>query len=89
MTLKEVRSDAPDEAALGEARHGYDLVIVGIGAQWGLEDKVFGLQRERIIRDAPGSLLVVSDASPATAAESTSEAANDGATAVRVLPARS
>ncbi|QDE65745.1 MULTISPECIES: cation:proton antiporter domain-containing protein [Myxococcus] len=89
VTLKVVRSDAPDEAALEEARHGYDLVIVGIGAQWGLEDKLFGLHRERIIRDVPGSLLVVCDASPATAAESTSESSNDGASAARVLPARS
>ena len=37
----------------------YDLVVVGVGSEWGLEDKLFGVQRERIVRDAPGSLLLV------------------------------
>jgi Kef-type K+ transport system membrane component KefB/nucleotide-binding universal stress UspA family protein len=64
VRLKVVRHDAPDEAALEEARHGYDLVVVGVGAQWGLEDRLFGLHRERIIRDAPGSLLVVRHPEP-------------------------
>ncbi len=89
VTLKAVRSAAPDEAALDEARRGYDLVIVGMGAQWGLEDKVFGLQRERIVRDVPGSMLVVCDATPEPAAEATSEAVGAGAHAARALPVRS
>ena len=69
VRLKVVRHDAPDEAALEEARHGYDLVVVGVGAQWGLEDRLFGLHRERIIRDAPGSLLVVRHPEHAPAVE--------------------
>ncbi|RKG99371.1 cation/H(+) antiporter [Corallococcus sp. CA053C] len=59
VKLKVVRHASPEEAALEEARAGYDLVVVGVGAEWGLEDKLFGVQRERIVRDAPGSLLLV------------------------------
>jgi nucleotide-binding universal stress UspA family protein len=84
VRLKVVRHDAPDEAALEEARHGYDLVVVGVGAQWGLEDRLFGLHRERIIRDAPGSLLVVRHPEPAPAAEATGEARDSE----RAMPAR-
>jgi Kef-type K+ transport system membrane component KefB/nucleotide-binding universal stress UspA family protein len=50
---------SPEEAALEESRKGYDLVVVGVGAEWGLESHPFGLHRERIIDDAPTSLLVV------------------------------
>ncbi|MCY1040619.1 cation:proton antiporter [Corallococcus sp. bb12-1] len=59
VKLKVVRHASPEEAALEEARAGYDLVVVGVGAEWGLEDRLFGVQRERIVRDAPGSLLLV------------------------------
>jgi nucleotide-binding universal stress UspA family protein len=57
--FKAVAHDSPEDAALEEARHGYDLVVVGVGSEWGLEDSLFGLQRERLIGDAPTSLLVV------------------------------
>ncbi|MBZ4419787.1 cation:proton antiporter [Myxococcus sp. RHSTA-1-4] len=73
VRLKVVRHDAPDEAALEEARHGYDLVVVGVGAEWGLEDRLFGLHRERLIQDAPASLLVVRHPAPAAAAEATED----------------
>jgi nucleotide-binding universal stress UspA family protein len=58
-----------EEAALEEARRGYDLVVVGVGAEWGLESHLFGLHRERIIQEAPTSLLIVRHpkASPAEA----------------------
>ncbi|CAM3835375.1 universal stress protein [Corallococcus sp. ZKHCc1 1396] len=59
VKLKVVRHASPEEAALEEVRAGYDLVVVGLGAEWGLEDRLFGVQRERIVRDAPASLLLV------------------------------
>lgn len=61
VTLKVVQHDQPTEAALEESRQGYDLVVVGIGAEWGLEHRIFGLQAERIIEECPASLLVVRD----------------------------
>ncbi|MCP3099150.1 cation:proton antiporter [Myxococcus sp. K15C18031901] len=65
VRLKVVRHESPEDAALQEAREGgYDLVVVGVGVEWGLEDRLFGIQRERIVRDAPGSLLVVREPEP-------------------------
>jgi Kef-type K+ transport system membrane component KefB/nucleotide-binding universal stress UspA family protein len=61
VTLKVVDHDEPVRAALEESAHGYDLIIVGIGADWGLEHRVFGLQAERLITDSRTSLLVVRD----------------------------
>jgi Kef-type K+ transport system membrane component KefB len=59
VRLQVVAHASPEEAALEEARKGYDLVVVGVGPEWGLEDQLFGLQRERMIQDSPASLLVV------------------------------
>ncbi|MCY0999359.1 cation:proton antiporter [Myxococcus sp. MISCRS1] len=74
VRLKVVRHESPEDAVLEEIRQGgYDLLVVGMGAQWGLEDRVFGLHRERIIRDAPGSLLVVHDSEPVTQAVDAAE----------------
>ncbi|WP_225410411.1 cation:proton antiporter domain-containing protein [Stigmatella hybrida] len=71
VRFKVVESDSPEEAALAEASQGYDLTVIGAGSEWGLEDRLFGLSRERIIRDAPGSLLIVrhpqASAAPAVA----------------------
>jgi nucleotide-binding universal stress UspA family protein len=59
VRFKVVENDSPEDAALAEASQGYDLTVIGAGSEWGLEDRFFGLSRERIIRDAPGSLLIV------------------------------
>jgi Kef-type K+ transport system membrane component KefB/nucleotide-binding universal stress UspA family protein len=67
--FKAVAHDSPEDAALEEARQGYDLVVVGVGSEWGLENSLFGLQRERLIGDAPTSLLVVRHPSSSRAAE--------------------
>ncbi|WP_332307090.1 universal stress protein [Stigmatella aurantiaca] len=76
VRFKVVEHESPEEAALAEASLGYDLTVVGAGSEWGLEDRLFGLSRERIIRDAPGSLLIVRhplpSASPAVASETVS-----------------
>jgi Kef-type K+ transport system membrane component KefB/nucleotide-binding universal stress UspA family protein len=63
VTMKVVQHEEPAQAALAESTEGYDLVLVGIGPEWGLEHKGFGLQAERIIRDCSTSLLVVRDGS--------------------------
>ncbi len=68
VNFKVVAHDSPEEAALEEARRGYDLVVVGVGSEWGLEDGFFGLHRERLIGDAPTSLLVIRHPRQVTAA---------------------
>jgi nucleotide-binding universal stress UspA family protein len=49
----------PMHAVIEECESGYDLVVIGASAEWGLEHRSFGLQPERIIRDCPASLLIV------------------------------
>ncbi|HEY6556271.1 MAG TPA: cation:proton antiporter [Polyangiaceae bacterium] len=67
VRLEVVEHDEPAQAALEESAQGYDLVLVGMGEEWGLEHRLFGLQAERLISECPTSLLVVRDG--ATVAE--------------------
>ncbi|NPC74093.1 cation/H(+) antiporter [Corallococcus sp. AB004] len=92
VKLKVVRHASPEEAALEEAKAGYDLVVVGLGTEWGLEDRLFGVQRERIVRDAPASLLLVRHPEGATVlAQTPEQARTQGVTpeAAQPLSARS
>lgn len=59
VRLKVVENNDPPAAALAEARGHYDLVIIGVGEGWGLEERRFSLTPERIIQDCPTSLLIV------------------------------
>jgi len=63
--FKVVAHASPEDAVLAEAADGYDLVVVGVGAEWGLEGHLFGLHRERIVSDSKLSLLVVRQPRPA------------------------
>ncbi len=61
VTMRFVKHRSPAEAALAESANGYDLVIVGVGKDWGLGERVLGigLQPEKLMTDSPTSLLVV------------------------------
>ncbi|HET9953705.1 MAG TPA: cation:proton antiporter [Polyangiaceae bacterium] len=52
---------APDPASaiLKETRNDYDLVIIGLSRSYGLEERAFGVQRERLLDQCQTSLLVV------------------------------
>ncbi|WP_437666572.1 cation:proton antiporter domain-containing protein [Sorangium sp. So ce1182] len=65
VTLKVVEHDSPADAALEEAGRGYDLVLVGVGSEWGLAQRRFGIRAENIIQGCPTSLLVVRCYEPA------------------------
>ncbi|XXY47906.1 cation:proton antiporter [Sorangium sp. So ce269] len=65
VTLKVVEHDSPAGAALEEAGRGYDLVLVGVGSEWGLAQRRFGIRAEHIIQGCPTSLLVVRCYEPA------------------------
>ncbi|HEX8342285.1 MAG TPA: cation:proton antiporter [Tepidisphaeraceae bacterium] len=58
VTVKVVPGTAPAEAVLSEAGE-YDLVIVGVTEEWGLESSLLGMRPERIARDCPSSMLIV------------------------------
>jgi Kef-type K+ transport system membrane component KefB/nucleotide-binding universal stress UspA family protein len=57
----EVIQDRGATQAIVARSHAADLVIVGVGREWGTEAKRigFGFGAERLIRDCPSSLLIV------------------------------
>jgi nucleotide-binding universal stress UspA family protein len=59
VELKVVEHDSPAGATLTESTQGYDLVIIGIGREWGLEERPFGIQPELLMNECQVSLLVV------------------------------
>ncbi|HZI04250.1 MAG TPA: cation/H(+) antiporter, partial [Archangium sp.] len=63
VCVQEVAHASPEEAVLEEARRGYDLMVVGVGSGWGLEDG-----------ESPTSLLVVRHPGQATATEPAGDA---------------
>ncbi|WP_438019614.1 cation:proton antiporter [Sorangium sp. So ce315] len=67
VVLKVVEHDSPADAALEESKRGYDLVLVGVGPEWGLEQRRFGIRAEDVIQGCPTSLLVVRSYEPAPA----------------------
>lgn len=62
VTVQVATASEPAEAVLSELRSApqpYDLVMVGVGREWGLEARQFGIQQEYLIRECPTSLLIV------------------------------
>ncbi len=37
----------------------YDLLVIGVEEQWGMQSQLFGFRPERIAREAATSLLIV------------------------------
>jgi Kef-type K+ transport system membrane component KefB/nucleotide-binding universal stress UspA family protein len=58
VTFRVVEDPSPVGVVLYQAQQ-YDLVIVGVAEEWGLESHLFGWRPERIARDCPCSLLIV------------------------------
>jgi K+:H+ antiporter len=56
--FQSVQDSSPVAVVLREAAK-FDLVIVGVSEEWGLESRLFGWRPERIARDCPTSLLIV------------------------------
>jgi Kef-type K+ transport system membrane component KefB len=75
VRLKTVESAAPGDAAVVEAREGYDLVVVGASGAWGMEPTVLGAREERLARETAASLLVVRGYAPLEEARSAGAAA--------------
>ncbi len=58
VDFRVIEDDSPVAAVLREAV-GFDLVIIGVAEEWGLESHLFGWRPERIARDSPSSMLIV------------------------------
>jgi nucleotide-binding universal stress UspA family protein len=59
VTLKVIESDSPVDAAVREAREGYDLIVVGASRSWGTAPTALGQRHEELARAGQASLLVV------------------------------
>ena len=57
--MKVVEHLEPAQAALAEAANNYDLIVIGSGPEWGLEQRQFGLKSEDLIQKATTSLLIM------------------------------
>jgi nucleotide-binding universal stress UspA family protein len=73
VEFKSVQEASPVAVVLREAAK-FDLVIVGVSEEWGLESRLFGWRPERIARDCPTSLLIVRKDQAHAIAEATGEA---------------
>jgi nucleotide-binding universal stress UspA family protein len=62
VSMDVIEHRSPAEAALEHSRNGFDLVLVGVGREWGLPERRVGFQPEALIRECPTSLLIVRDA---------------------------
>lgn len=57
VTFQLIENPSPIDVVIREAAN-FDLVIVGMAEEWGLESRFIGMRPERIARDIPGSLLI-------------------------------
>jgi Kef-type K+ transport system membrane component KefB/nucleotide-binding universal stress UspA family protein len=54
-----VEHPSPPDAILEESRRGYDLIVLGMHARWGLGTSSISLRRRRVLAEAPVSILAV------------------------------
>jgi Kef-type K+ transport system membrane component KefB/nucleotide-binding universal stress UspA family protein len=80
--LETVESPSPEEAAVLEARDGYDLVVVGASGAWGMDPGSTGVPGERLARETAASLLIVRGYAPLEEAQSESESGRKAGAAV-------
>jgi Kef-type K+ transport system membrane component KefB/nucleotide-binding universal stress UspA family protein len=58
VQMRVVESDDPAGTVIDQSQH-FDLVVIGVAEEWGLESHLFGWRSERIAAGAPTSLLIV------------------------------
>lgn len=68
VELRVVSTTDRGKTVIDESGRGYDLLLIGMGKQWGLEHKSFGIQAEKILERSAISVLVVRRALEAKAA---------------------
>jgi Kef-type K+ transport system membrane component KefB len=59
VQVRVVEHASPPDALLEESRHGYDLVVLGMDAKWGLDAGMISLRRGRVLAEVPVSILAV------------------------------
>jgi Kef-type K+ transport system membrane component KefB/nucleotide-binding universal stress UspA family protein len=59
VRVRVVEHASPPDAVLEESRRGYDLVVIGMHARWGLGAGIISLRRRRVLAEAGVSILAV------------------------------
>jgi Kef-type K+ transport system membrane component KefB len=58
VTMRTIEGDSPVDVVIEQARE-FELVIIGVAEEWGLESQLLGFRAERIAREVACSLLIV------------------------------
>ncbi len=58
VTLRTIESDSPVTVVIEQAKE-FELVIIGVAEEWGLESQMLGFRAERVAREVASSLLIV------------------------------
>lgn len=72
VQMRVVESHDPAGTVVEQSRD-YDLVVIGVAEEWGLESHLFGFRAERIAANCPTSLLIVRRFAKANAADPSPE----------------
>lgn len=67
VNFRVIQDPSPVGVVLHQAQQ-FDLVVIGVAEEWGLESHLFGWRPQRIARDCPCSLLIVRKAAVVGAA---------------------
>jgi nucleotide-binding universal stress UspA family protein len=59
VRLKVVESANPQDAVLQESYQDYDLVVIGVSEEWGLQPTLFSRRHEELARSCPASMLMI------------------------------
>jgi Kef-type K+ transport system membrane component KefB/nucleotide-binding universal stress UspA family protein len=59
INVRMVMSQDPLEVVVEEARQAYDLVVIGVSEELGLQPTLLGTGHERLARECPASMLIV------------------------------
>jgi Kef-type K+ transport system membrane component KefB/nucleotide-binding universal stress UspA family protein len=58
VTMRTIEGDSPVDVVIDQARE-FELVIIGVAEEWGLESQFLGFRAERVAREVASSLLIV------------------------------
>ena len=58
VSMRVVEHDSPVDAVIEQAK-SFDLVVIGVAEEWGLESHLLGFRAERVAREVSSSLLIV------------------------------
>jgi nucleotide-binding universal stress UspA family protein len=83
VTFRVVEDPSPVNVVLREGSQ-YDLVVVGLTEEWGLESKLIGFRSERLARELPGSLLIVHKGAAASASAESAAGTVSGVQAAKL-----